>query len=575
MADLLLHPALPLIVAAALCFVVPDRISRVLIVVAPVVALAQLLVLEPGTTVPATFHRFDLVVLRADGLGLAFAWVFAIAALLSGTFGWATQTARERSAALAYAGAAMGVVLAGDLLTFFVAWEVKAIASTLLILQRRTLDAGRAGMRYLFVHVLGGKLLLAGVLWHLATTGSLAFEAFDVTGPAILILLACAVSGAIPPLHAWLPDAYPRATVAGTVFLSAYTTKAAVYALARGFGGWEVLLYIGIFMTLYGVTYAILEDDIRRLLGYHIVSQVGFMVAAIGVGTELAINGATAHAFAHILYKGLLLMGTGAVLHATGRSRSTELGGLYRRMRPVFVLYMIGAVSISSLPLFSGFVSKEIAVEAVSSEYGLVAVVLLKVASVGTFLSTGLKLPHATFFGQHGPGPATDQGALFPVRRIPISMYVAMVGAAGLNLLLGVRPQLLYGVLPFDEVYDVYTFGKVTETLLLLGFTALAFWLYFDVLAPKAKFSLDTDWVYRALPQLLVERRAGDPIGREGTPAPVEQLGERIVRTRTAVLDRVVGPHHGPPPIAVTWLLGAAVVGVGVLFLLLTLGGGS
>jgi multicomponent Na+:H+ antiporter subunit D len=574
-ADLLLHPAVPLAVAAVLCFVVPSRISRVLVVAAPVVALVQLALLEPGTTVPATFHTFDLEVLRADGLALAFAWIFAIAALLSGTFGLATQSPRERCAALAYAAAAMGVVLAGDLMTFFIAWEIKAIASTLLILQRRTGDAGRAGMRYLFVHVLGGKLLLAGVLWHLATTGSLAFEAFEVTGPAILILLACAINAAVIPLHAWLPDAYPRATVAGTVFLSAYTTKAAVYALARGFAGFEVLLYAGIFMTLFGVTYAILEDDIRRLLSYHIVSQVGFMVAAIGVGTELAINGATAHAFAHILYKGLLLMGTGAVLHATGRSRSTQLGGLYHRMKPTFVLYMVGALSISSLPLFSGFISKEMAVQAISYEYGYAAVVLLKVASVGTFLSTGLKLPHATFFGDLGAGPRAGEPAPFPIRRIPMSMYAAMGGAAVLNLVLGVRPQLLYDLLPFDEIYGVYTLGKVTETLLLLGFTALAFWLYFDVLAPKAKFSLDTDWVYRRFPQALRGRAPGEPLVGEGTPRVITDATQGLVRARTAVLERVVGAQAPPPPIAATWLLGVAVVGVGLIFLLLSLGGGS
>ncbi len=571
MGDLLLHPALPLAVAAVLCFVVPPRVSRVLIVAAPIVALGQLALLDAGTVVPATFHTFDLEVLRADRLALAFAWIFAIAALLSGTYGLATQTPRERSAALAYAAAAMGVVLAGDLMTFFIAWEIKAIASTLLILQRRTTDAGRAGMRYLFVHILGGKLLLAGVLWHLASTGSLTFEAFDVTGPAILILLACAINAAVVPLHAWLPDAYPRATVAGTVFLSAYTTKSAVYALARGFAGWEVLLWVGVFMTLYGVTYAILEDDIRRLLSYHIVSQVGFMVAAIGVGTELAVNGATAHAFAHILYKGLLLMGTGAVLHATGRSRSTELGGIAHRMRAVLVLYMIGAVSISSLPLFSGYISKEIAVQGVSVAGYSGAVFLLKIASVGTFLSTGLKLPYATWFGHEGAGPRSNDGARIHVRRVPVSMYVAMGGAAALNLALGVRPQLLYGLLPFDEIYDVYTVGKVLETLQLLGFTALAFWLWFDRLAPKAKFSLDTDWVYRRLPEVL----RGDAPRGEGTPAAISGATAVLVRTREAVLERVVPAEKGVPAIAVTWLLGAAVVGAGVVFLLLSLGGGS
>jgi multicomponent Na+:H+ antiporter subunit D len=584
--DLLFHPALPLGVAALVCFVVPmvvrdvllaDRVTKGLIVAAPVVALVQLATLPDGASVPATFHVFDLEVMRADGLATAFGWVFAIAALLAGTFGLATQTPRERSAALAYAGAAMGVVFAGDLLTFFVAWEIKAISSTFLILNRGSRDSGRAGMRYLFVHVLGGKLLLAGVLWHYADTGSLAFTAFEPSPATVLILLACAVSAAIPPLHAWLPDAYPRATVAGTVFLSAYTTKAAVYALARGFAGWEVLLWIGVAMTLYGVTFAILENDIRRLLGFHIVSQVGFMVAAVGIGTELAINGATAHAFAHILYKGLLLMGTGAVLYATGRSRSSELGGIARRMRAVLVLYMIGAVSISSLPLFSGFVSKEMAVQSVSYAGYSGLVVLLKIASVGTFLSTGLKLPYSTWFGAQGAGPATNEGARVQVGRVPVSMYVAMGGAAALNLAIGVYPELLYGLLPFDEIYEVYTLGKVVETLQLLLFTGLLFWLLLARLQAKDKLNLDTDWVYRRLPILLRDARGDDdgrtPDGHAGSTADtVGALG----RARTAVLERVgAAATTRPPPVAATWLLGAIVVGAGVLFLVLSLGGGS
>ncbi|MTV24339.1 Na(+)/H(+) antiporter subunit D [Nitriliruptoraceae bacterium ZYF776] len=577
MADLpplLLHPALPLGIAALLCWFVPSRWSKVLVVGAPAVAVVQLALLGTDVTVDGTWLSYPVQPLRADALGTAFAWVFALAATLAAIFGLATQSPRERTAALAYAGAAMGVVLAGDLLTFFVFWEIKAVSSTFLVLARRSDGSGRAGMRYLFVHVVGGKLLLAGVLWHLADTGSLAFVAFDATPATVLILLACAVSAAVVPLHAWLPDAYPRATVAGTVFLSAYTTKAAVYALARGFAGWEVLLWVGVAMTLFGVTYAILEDDVRRLLSYHIVSQVGFMVAAVGVGSELAINGATAHAFAHILYKGLLLMGVGAVLHATGRSRASQLGGIANRMKPVLALYLVGAVSISSFPLFSGYVSKELAVEAVSYAGYTLAVVLLKVASVGTFLSVGLKLPYGTWFGWRGAGPRTDDGAEFPVGRVPTSMYVAMGGAAAANLVLGVRPALLYDRLPFPVDYDVYSAGKIIETVQLLGFTALLAWVLVDQLATKPKLSLDSDWLYRRLPERIRAGRGAAPEGRP-TPAPLDAAGG-LGRVRTAVLERVTQrPADAPPPVAATYVLGAVVLGVGVLLLWWTVGVGA
>jgi multicomponent Na+:H+ antiporter subunit D len=349
-----------------------------------------------------------------------------------------------------------------------------------------------------------------------------------------------------------------------------------VYTLARGFPGTEVLLWAGVIMAVYGVTYAMLENDIRRLLSYHIVSQVGFMVAAVGVGTDAAINGATAHAFAHILYKGLLLMGAGAVLHATGRSRMTRLGGLANRMRAVLVLYLIGAVSISSFPLFSGFVSKELAVQATSAAGYGVAVIVLKLVSVGTFLSTGIKLPYGTFFGPQGAGPRTDEGAALRVGPVAPTMYVAMGAAAVLNLAIGVVPQLLYGVLPFPVDDSPYSVGKVIETSQLLLFTALVAWLLLDRIGPKSMITTDTDWVYRRLPRVVAEARVRrlrerrapveEPAGR--VPAPVGTLH----RTRTAVLERLATrPYDTPPPVAATWLLGVVVLGVAIVLLALTL----
>jgi multicomponent Na+:H+ antiporter subunit D len=576
MGELLLHPALPLVVGAVIAFVSPARVGRIVVVAAPVVAIVQLALLGNDAVVEASYLGFDVQPLRVDGLSYAFAWVFAIVAVIAGTYGLKIMSERERAAALLYAAAAMGVVFAGDLLSLFVAWEIKALASAAVVLLRRGGNSGRAGMRYLFVHILGGKLLLAGSLWHHASMGSLAFTAFELTGATTLILLAFCLSAAVPPLHAWLPDAYPQASVAGTVFLSAYTTKAAVYTLARGFAGFEVLLWVGVVMAVYGVTYAMLENDIRRLLSYHIVSQVGFMVAAIGVGTDDAVNGATAHAFAHILYKGLLLMGAGAVLHATGRSRMTRLGGLANRMKAVLLLYMVGAISISSFPLFSGFVSKELAVQATSyAGYGA-AVWILKLVSVGTFLSTGIKLPYGTFFGPQGAGPRTNEGQELRVGPVAPTMYLAMGVAAAANLAIGVVPRLLYDLLPYEVDYTPYSVGKVIETLQLLLFTALVAWLLVDRIGPKSMITTDADWFYRRLPRVVAEarlRRWSDdrpPVEEPatGAPAPVDTL----VRARTAVLERfAVRPYEDPPPVSATWVLGAVVLGVAVLLLALTL----
>lgn len=532
MIDLLLHPAWPFLIAALLVRFLPRPVGHVLMMAAPAMALLAMGRLDASTSVHLSFLDWQLEPLRVDALSTPFGWVFASAALIAGIYGMATQRGPERSAVLATAGAALGVVFAGDLLSLFLFWEIKAIASTLVILARRTPQSGRAGMRYLFVHIIGGKLLLMGILLHFGQTGSLTFEAFEMGPAAAFILLAFLVNAAVPPLHAWLQDGYPNATVAGTVFLSAFTTKSAVYALLRGFPGLEILMYLGVAMALIGVIYAILANDIRRLLCYHIVSQVGFMVTAVGIGSDEAINGAVAHAFAHILYKALLLMGVGAVLYATGRSVASSLGGIGNRMRGVMTLYMIGAVSISSLPLFSGFVSKEIITDA--AQYGELewVVILLKVASVGTFLSTGLKLPWSTWIGREGMGPKTNDGARLKVNSVPPTMIMAMVVAAGLNLAIGLVPDLLYNFMPMAVDYEPYRLGKVVENLQVLLFTALGFLLVLYKLPAKPKIALDVDWFYRRLPERVADKFAGGTRIGQTTQAGHDQQSDRKTPVR-------------------------------------------
>jgi multicomponent Na+:H+ antiporter subunit D len=338
------------------------------------------------------------------------------------------------------------------------------------------------------VHLFGGSALLAGIVWRYVETGSILFGRSEGGPAAYLILLGFSINAAIPPLHAWLADAYPEGTVTGSVFLSAFTTKAAVYVLARGFAGWEILMIAGTVMALYGVVFAFLEDDIRRVLAYHIVSQVGYMVAGIGIGTEVAINGSTAHAFAHILYKGLLFMGAGAVLYSTGRSKMSELGGLAGPLPWVLLLYVVGALSISAFPLFSGFVSKSLVVHAAELSHEATVVLLLNLASVGTFLSIGLKVPYLTWF-------APDRS--IETQPIPWNMYAGMILAGAINLAIGIYPELLYRVMPFPVTYRPYNAAHLLETLQLLAFTGLAFWLVIDKIHAEPKITLDFDWFYR------------------------------------------------------------------------------
>ncbi|MBN1369637.1 MAG: Na(+)/H(+) antiporter subunit D [Dehalococcoidaceae bacterium] len=480
-------PALIFLAGAALLPLCSVRLRPLVFVALPVLTLLMIINLEPGTAAGITFMNLELVVLRVDSLSLAFGYVFCLISFFGGWYAWHLKEKGQQVAALIYAGSALGAVFAGDLFTLFVFWEMMLVGSAYLVWAGRTRFSAGAGMRYIIVHLAGGSFLLAGILWQFAQTGSIEFAHLQGAS-SYLILIGFAVNAAIPPLHAWLPDAYPESSVTGSVFLSAFTTKVAIYTLIRGFEGLDILIWAGAVMAVYGAVYAFMQNDIRRVLAYGIISQLGFMVAAVGIGTPMAINGAVAHAFSHILYKGLLFMSAGAVLFATGRSKLTELGGLARSMPAVFVLYMIGAVSISGFPLFSGFVSKSMEIYAAEAGHYTFVFLMLQVASAGTFLYTGLKLPYFIFFGED---------KLVPIKPIPRGMYAGMGLAALSCIVIGIFPQTLYSLLPFQLDYQPYTVAHLWETTSLLIFTGLVFRLMLEKIKPKPAIILDTDWFYR------------------------------------------------------------------------------
>lgn len=489
------HPALLFILGAVAIPFLKETIRKIYLVLVPLLAFLAVLSIEPGSYGAETFIGQEILIAKVDKLSIVFATVFTIMALIGMVYALHLTRAGQHVAAFVYVGSALGVVFAGDYLTLYLFWEGMAFASAYLVFARGGEKAVRAAFRYLMVHVTGGVVLLGGILLQGAATGSLLFEPMaggsteGVMGAgAYLILGGFLLNAAVPPLNAWLTDAYPEATVTGAVFMSAFTTKTAVYVLARAFPGMELLVWLGTVMALYGVVYAVLENDCRRLLAYHIVSQVGYMVAGIGIGTEMAVNGATSHAFAHILYKGLLFMGAGAVIHVTGRRKLTELGGLYKTMPLTVALYMVGAFAISAFPFFSGFVTKSMVVAAAGQDHRALVMLALTMASSGTFLHTGLKLPYYMFFG-------TDRK--LEAREPPRNMLVAMGMAAALCIAIGVLPGPLYALLPYPVDFEPYTGAHVTESLGILMFTALGFVIFLRALDPENTISLDTDWFYR------------------------------------------------------------------------------
>jgi multicomponent Na+:H+ antiporter subunit D len=367
------------------------------------------------------------------------------------------------------------------------------VASIFLIWARRTRRSLGAGFRYLLVHAAGGLCLLAGIVLHLYETGSIAFGFIGLGSFAsYFIFFGFGLNCAWPLLHPWLTDAYPEATITGTIFLSAFTTKCAVYALARAFPGTEALIWIGAIMTGFPIFYAVIENDLRRVLAYSLINQVGFMVCGIGIGTHLAINGAISHAFNDILFKALLFMAMGAVMYRTGKINGTALGGLYKTMPLTCVFCMVGAASISAFPLFSGFVSKSMVMDAAAEGHMSLIWFILLFASAGVFHHAGIKIPYFAFFS-HDAGMRPKEA--------PLNMLIAMGITAALCIFIGSYPWPLYSLLPYQDVfYDPYTAPHVVGQTQLLFFSALAFTLLLLAgiyPAEQRCVNLDADWFYR------------------------------------------------------------------------------
>ncbi len=498
MTEVAIHPAFTLVAGGVLAGILRGRFASMVMVVAPVFGFYTVYQLDPGATSATSLFGFELTTVSVDKLSLLFGYLFHLAALIAGIYSFHLRDPWQLSMGLIYAGSAVGVVFAGDLITLFLWWEALAITSVFQIWGRRTKRAEKTGFRYLFMHVASGLILLAGIALRYAEHGQEAlgmglltfdFESGDLG--ARLILVAIGIKCAFPMLHTWLVDGYPEATPTGTVFLSAFTTKAAVYVLARLFPGTEFLIWVGTSMAVFPIFFAVIENDLRRVLGYSMINQIGFMVVGIGLAGAYGVNGAVSHAFNDVLFKGLLFMAMGAVLHRTGKIKGSELGGLFRTMPWTTGLCIVGAASISAFPLFSGFVSKSmIMTEAANQGYHLVWLCLL-FATAGVVEHAGIKIPYFAFF-------AHDSG-LRP-KEAPINMLLAMGIAAFFCIFIGCNPHWLYGMLPNEMDYDPYDATHVITQTQILLFAMLAVWILMvkKVYPPELpSINLDFDWFYR------------------------------------------------------------------------------
>ena len=492
-------PGLIMMIGALLIPFLPHIIRQIYMLILILIS-AYALTLGFGVHSKIELMDIEFIIFQSDTLTLPFAIIFHIAAILNVIYGAHEKHWNQHVAIMSYSGAAIAAVHAGDLFTLFVWWEATAFTSVFLILASKTQRSYKSAFRYILIQVGSGMFLLAGAVLLMSETGNAGFGNFDINSlHGQLIFIAFGIKAAFPLLNGWLQDSYPEASEIGTVALSTFTTKLAIFCFAKSFAGTEILIIIGAIMTFYPIFFAVIENDLRRVLTYSLNNQLGFMIVAIGIGTELAVNGAVAHAFAHILYKGLLFMGMGAVLYRVGTCKASELGGLFKFMPITAICTIIGAISISAFPLFSGFVAKSLIMSALGKE-GLVFVYfMLLFASAGVLHHSGIKIPFFAFFA-HESGIKTKEA--------PLNMIVAMIIASALCILIGIFPSYFYVILPFQIEYQPYDFSHVVGQLQLLTFAAFAFiclW-HFKIYPPELSSTvLNSDWIYRKmLPGVLL-----------------------------------------------------------------------
>jgi multicomponent Na+:H+ antiporter subunit D len=571
MSDIIAHipPAIIMLVASLLIPFLKEEIRRPFVLIIPLITLAQIWQIPVGEGMLIThIAGFTVSPLYAHEYTHIFATIFCIAAFAGSLFGLYQSKPLEMSAAFLYAASAIGVTFSGDYITMFIYWELMAIGSTLVIFASDNKFAMRAGVRYAMVHFLGGIVFMAGIIANIMYNGTVEVTAIDTnllsvqSGAAldtnyvlsvILILLGVLINAGAPPLSAWLTDAYPRSSAFGAVFLSAYTTKTSVFVLITLFAGLDLLIYVGLFMVFYGIVYAMLENDMRKILSYSIINQVGFMVVGIGIGTDFALNGAATHAFAHIIYKALLFMSAGSVLYMTGKSKCTELGGLYKTMPITATCGIIGALAISAFPLTSGFVTKSMITSAAMYENLEFVWLMLMAASAGVFLHAGIKFPWFVFF-------QTDSG--MRPKEPPMNMRLAMLLLSALCIIPAipsVAEHTIYRLLPTMPVYQSYTAEHVISQIQILLFSAFAFFVCLGMLKRTDTISLDFDWFYRRLGYYIcsvIYYIARFPI----------RVGRIVLKKLFVHAIRIVRITHSPEGVmARRWPLSTTVMWIGFL----------
>jgi len=480
-------PAFIFIIGGLLTPLFKDIARKIYLVLVSLAGLIVVFSIKAGTVITINFLDFQLILLKADKLSLFVAYIFVIIGLFAVIYSLHIKESIFQLLGFCYLGSALGLVFAGDFLTLYIFWELVAVSSTGLILLNKDPEARNAGFRYIIMHLIGGLFLLGGIWLHYLNTGSLEIVRLAAGLPLYLVIVGAGINSGFMFLHTWLPDSYPKAPYYSSIFMSVFTTKTAVYLLARVAPGWSYIAYIGAAMAIFGVTMALMQNNTRKLLSYHIISQVGYMVAAIGIGTAVGINGAMYHLFNNILYKTALFMASGAVIYTLGKENLHEMGGLAKKMPFTTASVIIASLSITGIPFFNGFISKGLIFDAAHSNDYLY--LMLELAAVGTFLSF-LKF---SYYGFLRPNPELEKKAV----EAPWNMTVPMIGLAVLCFITGIFPGLVTRILPFANDVEFFTFDHFFGvSQLFIVITAVFVIGRVKVFAPHNRQTFDFDVAY-------------------------------------------------------------------------------
>jgi multicomponent Na+:H+ antiporter subunit D len=435
------------------------------------------------------------IAMEVDALSLFFGLLISTAVFVSCVYSFKYMSHDDNvpqyyTLFLMLAGGVMGLVLSGDIFNMFIMVEILTFAAVALTAFRNTAHGAlEAAFKYLVVGCIGSTCILVGTIMLYAQVHTLNFAQLSALIPGnlnnstklafALLFVGFSTKAFIVPFHPLAADAHGAAPASISVLISGVLTKSGIYGIIRltyflfqsmGLGVMQFLLvFVGSVSMFVCVTMALAQHDFKRLLAFHSISQIGYVLTAAGLSTALGMSAGLFHAMNHTMFKGLLFLAAGAVLHQTGTTDLGKLGGLSKKMPHTTVLFLIGAASISGVPPFNGFASKWMIYQATymkaveSGNIGFLLVTVIALVTSVLTLASFVKVTQSVFFGQL---PAEYEN----VKEVPFGMRLAMGLFAAVCILSGIFPNWVTENLTQPAAEAVFNVGNYINSMLGAGY---------------------------------------------------------------------------------------------------------